>query len=72
MRLTELAGRRVALWGFGREGRASMAALRSLPVPPSEIVIVTDRPPSDAEAAAAGIEWTPRALPRRQIGRAHV
>ena len=34
-----------------------MAALRSLPVPPSEIVIVTDRPPSDAEAAAAGIEW---------------
>ncbi|NII74173.1 UDP-N-acetylmuramoylalanine--D-glutamate ligase [Dyella sp. SG562] len=28
MRIAELAGRRVAIWGFGREGRAAIAALR--------------------------------------------
>jgi UDP-N-acetylmuramoylalanine--D-glutamate ligase len=28
MRIAELEGRRVAIWGFGREGRASIAALR--------------------------------------------
>jgi UDP-N-acetylmuramoyl-L-alanine---L-glutamate ligase len=28
MRISELEGRRVALWGFGREGRATWAALR--------------------------------------------
>jgi UDP-N-acetylmuramoylalanine--D-glutamate ligase len=33
MRIAELAGRRVAIWGFGREGRAAIAALRArLPV----------------------------------------
>ena len=29
MRLADLAGRRVAVWGYGREGRAALAALRS-------------------------------------------
>jgi UDP-N-acetylmuramoylalanine--D-glutamate ligase len=29
MRLAELAGRRVAVWGYGREGRAALAALRA-------------------------------------------
>jgi UDP-N-acetylmuramoylalanine--D-glutamate ligase len=29
MRIAELAGRRVAVWGFGREGRAAIAALRT-------------------------------------------
>jgi UDP-N-acetylmuramoylalanine--D-glutamate ligase len=28
MRIAELAGQRVAIWGFGREGRAAIAALR--------------------------------------------
>jgi UDP-N-acetylmuramoylalanine--D-glutamate ligase len=28
MRIAELAGRRVAVWGFGREGKATIAALR--------------------------------------------
>ncbi len=28
MRIAELSGRRVAVWGFGREGRAALAALR--------------------------------------------
>lgn len=29
MRIAELAGRRVAVWGYGREGRAALAALRT-------------------------------------------
>lgn len=29
MRIADLAGRRVAVWGWGREGRAAMAVLRS-------------------------------------------
>jgi UDP-N-acetylmuramoylalanine--D-glutamate ligase len=29
MRIAELAGRRVAIWGFGREGHAVVKALRS-------------------------------------------
>jgi UDP-N-acetylmuramoylalanine--D-glutamate ligase len=29
MRIADLASRRVAIWGFGREGRAALAALRS-------------------------------------------
>ena len=28
MRISELEGRRVAIWGYGREGRAALAALR--------------------------------------------
>ena len=58
MRSRELGGRSVGLWGFGREGRASLAALTAQPVPPREIVIVTDAPPVDAErAAAASVPW---------------
>ncbi|GAA0723949.1 UDP-N-acetylmuramoyl-L-alanine--D-glutamate ligase [Dokdonella soli] len=29
MRIADLAGRRVAVWGYGREGRAALAALRT-------------------------------------------
>ena len=29
MRIADLAGRRVAVWGYGREGRAALAALRA-------------------------------------------
>src|SRR6478609_4480133 len=29
MRIADLAGRRVAVWGFGREGRAALAALQA-------------------------------------------
>ena len=58
MRFSELGGLRVGLWGFGREGRASMAALTAAPGPPSEIVIATDAAPSAAERAAApAVEW---------------
>jgi UDP-N-acetylmuramoylalanine--D-glutamate ligase len=56
LRLADLAGRRVALWGFGREGRATLAALRHLAAPPNAIVIVTDRPPEEG-VTPDGTEW---------------
>jgi UDP-N-acetylmuramoyl-L-alanine---L-glutamate ligase len=48
MRIAELAGRRVAVWGFGREGRAALAALR-MRLPPLPLALYC----SAAEAAAA-------------------
>jgi UDP-N-acetylmuramoylalanine--D-glutamate ligase len=48
MRIADLAGRRVAVWGFGREGRAALLALRRrLPALPLTLYCSTD------EAAAA-------------------
>lgn len=55
MRLADLAGQRIAIWGFGREGRAALAALqRRLPDQPLtifcrpaeavDVVRVGDRP----------------------------
>jgi UDP-N-acetylmuramoylalanine--D-glutamate ligase len=49
MRLADLADRRVAIWGFGREGRAALAALRSR-VPSLRVTVFC----SDAEARDAG------------------
>ena len=47
-RIAELAGKRVAIWGFGREGKAAIAAIRSrLPALPLTLFC------SDAEIAAA-------------------
>jgi UDP-N-acetylmuramoyl-L-alanine---L-glutamate ligase len=46
MRIAELAGRRVAIWGYGREGRAALAALRKR-LPQSELTVFC----SDTEAA---------------------
>jgi UDP-N-acetylmuramoylalanine--D-glutamate ligase len=58
MRLDELGGRRVALWGFGREGRATLAALTAMADPPTGIAVVTDAPPTEAErAVAATLPW---------------
>jgi UDP-N-acetylmuramoylalanine--D-glutamate ligase len=54
--LADLSGRRVALWGFGREGQATLAALHQLAVPPARLSIVTDAPPPEG-AAPAGVEW---------------
>ncbi|RUL76842.1 UDP-N-acetylmuramoyl-L-alanine--D-glutamate ligase [Dyella choica] len=48
MRIAELAGRRVAIWGFGREGRAAIHALRKrLPELPLALYC------SESEAAQA-------------------
>jgi UDP-N-acetylmuramoylalanine--D-glutamate ligase len=48
MRIADLAGRRVAVWGFGREGRAAIRAIRArLPQLPLALYC------SEGEAAAA-------------------
>jgi len=48
MRLSELEGKRVAIWGYGREGRAALAALRwRLPRTPLALLC------SEGEAAEA-------------------
>jgi UDP-N-acetylmuramoylalanine--D-glutamate ligase len=48
IRWSELAGRRVGLWGVGIEGRANLRKLRSLGVEP---VLVDDRPPAPHQPA---------------------
>ena len=49
MRISELEGRRVAIWGYGREGRSVLAALRwRLPSQPVTVFCAED------EAAALG------------------
>jgi UDP-N-acetylmuramoylalanine--D-glutamate ligase len=56
LRLAELAGRRVGLWGFGREGRATLAALEERGIEPSAVVAHTDgEHDDDARAAAARV-----------------
>jgi UDP-N-acetylmuramoylalanine--D-glutamate ligase len=58
MRLDELGGRWVGLWGFGREGKATLAVLTAMADPPAGIAIVTDTPPTEAErAAGATLPW---------------
>lgn len=51
MRISDLAGRRVALLGFGVEGRSTLAAIRSRLA--EQPVTVLDQNPLPAEAAAA-------------------
>ncbi len=51
MRISQLEGRRVALWGWGREGRAAFAVLRQR-LPALELTLFCP----DAEAAAARAE----------------
>ena len=51
MRLADLAGARVAIWGYGREGRAALAALRRrFPHQPLTLIC------SEAEALDARVE----------------
>ncbi|AIF47108.1 UDP-N-acetylmuramoyl-L-alanine--D-glutamate ligase [Dyella japonica] len=50
MRIADLAGRRVAIWGFGREGKAAITAIRTrLPSLPLTLFC------SEAEVAAARV-----------------
>jgi UDP-N-acetylmuramoyl-L-alanine---L-glutamate ligase len=53
MRLSDLAGRRVGVWGAGREGLAAHRALREQD-PDREVVVYTDRPVPDDERAGFG------------------
>ncbi|MGA3487770.1 UDP-N-acetylmuramoyl-L-alanine--D-glutamate ligase [Micromonosporaceae bacterium DT55] len=46
MRLSDLRGRRVVVWGTGREGRAAVTAIAAQQ--PAELVAVEDRPAGDA------------------------
>ncbi len=56
MRLRDLDTRRVALWGFGREGRATLRALRRV-LPEQPITIVDEAPPtSETLTDACGAE----------------
>jgi len=59
MRLAELRDRRVAIWGFGREGRAALAALRAR-VPSLRVsVFCSDTEASDLRGDAAIAITTP-------------
>lgn len=51
--IDRLAGRRVALWGWGREGQAAHAALRELPHGPQALTLFCT-PAEEAQARAAG------------------
>ena len=53
MHLTELRGRRVVVWGTGREGAAAVTAIA--PMGPAELVAVEDRQTAFAQPA----QWTP-------------
>ncbi|UPG93640.1 UDP-N-acetylmuramoyl-L-alanine--D-glutamate ligase [Luteibacter aegosomatissinici] len=61
MRWADLAGKRIAVWGFGREGRAALDALaRRLPGTPVDLYVGADE--GDVAAAAyprAGVIATP-------------
>ena len=56
MRLSDLRGRRVVVWGTGREGRAAVTAIAAQQ--PAELVAVEDRP------AGVALPWERRARPR--------
>ncbi len=61
MRISDLDGRRVALWGWGRESRAAHAALRSR-LPTLELTAIC----SDAEAADVRAQDDPLLRPMLQ------
>lgn len=52
MRLRDLRGRRVAIWGTGREGLAALRAIA--PVAPADLVVIQDRTTFSAHT------WTPQ------------
>ncbi len=55
LRLAELAGRRVGVWGYGREGRA---AVRAAQAAGAAGVLVADSRPVDAATLPAGVTAT--------------
>ena len=57
MRLSDLSGNNVVLWGFGREGRATAAALEQLQVPPERVTVVTDKQPTAEERNQTAFPW---------------
>ena len=55
MRLADLAGRRVAVWGYGREGRAALAALRAR-FPAQRVALLCSAEEAAGLAADAAVE----------------
>ncbi len=56
MRISELEGKRVAIWGYGREGRAALAALRwRLPRQPVTVFCSPDEAPGVEEMQDPGL-----------------
>lgn len=47
MLLSELAGRRVVVWGYGREGRAAVGALSDVPL--GDLSVIDDKSRADAD-----------------------
>jgi UDP-N-acetylmuramoylalanine--D-glutamate ligase len=60
MRLAELGDRRVAIWGFGREGRAALAALRAR-APALRVTVFCSETEASDVAGAATITTPPDA-----------
>jgi UDP-N-acetylmuramoylalanine--D-glutamate ligase len=61
MRIADLAGRRVAVWGFGREGRAALAALQSRLPDATFKVFCSDTEADGVRGAATAITTPPDA-----------
>ena len=61
MRIEALRGRKVAVWGAGREGAAALRALRAR-LPEQEFALIV--PPTEAESAAALADERTRVLAR--------
>ncbi len=57
MRVAELGGRRVAIWGFGREGRATVAWLRKIHPQLPLMVLDDDADAQAPEGFGESIEW---------------
>ena len=55
MRIAELAGQRVAIWGFGREGRAAIRALRHRLPALTLALYCTEAEAADAQAFDAAL-----------------
>ena len=55
--IERLAGRRVALWGWGREGQAAFAALRELQAAPASLTLfcAADEAQQAREAGGGGL-----------------
>jgi UDP-N-acetylmuramoylalanine--D-glutamate ligase len=54
LRVADLAGRRVGVWGAGREGAAAVRALAAHAPTSTAIVVTSTPPPADAPALPAG------------------
>jgi UDP-N-acetylmuramoyl-L-alanine---L-glutamate ligase len=70
MRIAELEGKRVAIWGAGREGRAAIAAIRSrLPWQPLDVLCTDEEARALDASADAGIHCITAPVVRASLAR---